>query len=158
VSPVNAVPGCPESVVRPRSGTVLALDYGTRRIGVAVGELELGIAHPLETIHAGSEQGRFEHIERLVRTWSPVLLIVGLPSHMDGIEHEVTKRCRTFAQQLERRFGIKTRLVDERLTSNAASQSLTDAGVRRRRQKGVRDQVAAQLILETFFSMTDDAA
>jgi putative Holliday junction resolvase len=144
--------------VRPRSGTVLAFDYGARRIGIAVGELQLGIAHPLETIHVESEQVRFQQIERLVREWSPVLLIVGLPSHMDGVEHELSKRCRTFAQQLERRFGIDTRLVDERLTSNAASQSLADAGVRGRRQKSMRDQVAAQHILETFFSLTDDAA
>jgi putative Holliday junction resolvase len=158
VSADSAAPARAQSVVRPRAGTVLALDYGARRIGVAVGELELGIAHPLETIHAESERAHLQQIERLIREWSPVLLIVGLPSHMDGAEHELSKRCRTFAQELERRFEIETRLVDERLTSNAASQSLADAGVRGRRQKSMRDQVAAQHILETFFSLPHDAA
>ena len=154
----SAAPARARSAVRPRSGTVLALDYGARRIGVAVGELELGIAHPLETIHAESERAHLHEIERLIREWSPVLLIVGLPSHMDGVEHEFSKRCRSFAQQLERRFEIETRLVDERLTSNAASQSLADAGVRGQRQKSMRDQVAAQHILETFFSLPHDTA
>ena len=140
------------------SGAVLAFDFGARRVGVAVGELALAIAHPLETIHAQTEQARLEQIARLIREWSPVLLVVGLPAHMDSTEHELTVRCRRFAQQLEKRFGIGTRLVDERLTSHAASQSLAEAGVRGRRQKEMRDQVAAQHILETFFSERDDAA
>ena len=133
-------------------GAVLAFDFGARRVGVAVGELALAIAHPLETIQAPTEQARLDQIARLIREWSPVLLVVGLPSHMDGTEHELTVRCRRFAAQLEQRFGIETRMVDERLTSHAASQSLADAGVRGRRQKDMRDQVAAQHILETFFS------
>jgi putative holliday junction resolvase len=94
----------------------------------------------------------------LVRQWSPKLLVVGLPLHMDGAEHALTVRCRRFATQLERAFGIETRLVDERLTSHAAGQSLAAAGVRGRRQKQLLDQVAAAHILQTFFSSRDDTA
>lgn len=134
------------------SGAVLAFDFGARRIGVAVGELTLRLAHPLETIEASSEPACFEQIARLIREWTPAILVVGLPAHMDGTEHAVSARCRRFAQQLQQRFGIDTRLVDERLTSQAADQSMAEAGVRAKRQKSVRDQVAAQHILETFFS------
>jgi putative Holliday junction resolvase len=136
---------------------VLAFDFGARRLGVAVGELTLRIAHPLETIHADSEEARLEQVGRLIKEWSPVLLVVGLPSHMDGTEHELSARCRRFAARSSARFGIQARLVDERLTSHAAGLSLAEAGVRGRRQKDMLDQVAAQHILEAFFSAPDDA-
>jgi putative Holliday junction resolvase len=147
------------SALRARaSGTVLAFDFGTRRVGVAVGELGLGIAHPLETISAGSDRARLEEIGVLIREWAPVLLVVGLPSHMDRTEHALSALCRRFAAQLERGFGIDTRLVDERLTSAAAAESLAAAGVRGRRQKALLDQIAAVHILQTFFTERDDAA
>lgn len=123
-----------------------------------MGELALGIAHPLETIRTVSDRARMTQVGLLVRQWSPVLLVVGLPLHMDGAEHALTSRCRRFATRLERAFGIDTRLVDERLTTYAAGQSLAAAGVRGRRQKHVLDQVAAVHILQTLFSGRDDAA
>jgi putative Holliday junction resolvase len=147
------------AAVRARaSGSVLAFDFGTRRIGVAVGELELGIAHPLVTISAVSDRARLEDIGRLIREWAPVLLIVGLPAHMDRTEHALSVRCRRFAAQLERAFEIETRLVDERLTSVAAADSLATAGIRARRQKRLLDQIAAVHILQTFFTARDAAA
>lgn len=136
----------------PVGGTVLAFDFGAKRVGVAVGELSLGTSHPLTTITEESNAARLEHVARLVAEWAPVLLVVGLPSHMDGTEHELSARCRRFAKQLEARFGLGVRLIDERLTSRAAELSLDDAGVRRSRQKAMLDQVAAQHILATFFS------
>jgi putative holliday junction resolvase len=140
------------------SGTVLAFDFGTRRIGVAVGELGLGIAHPLQTINVVSGRARLEQIGILIREWAPALLVVGLPSHMDGTEHALSARCRRFAAQLERGFGVDTHLVDERLTSATAAESLAAAGVRGRRRKQLLDQVAAVHILQTFFATRDDAA
>jgi len=148
----------PKSVRAGVSGTVLAFDFGTRRVGVAVGELELGIAHPLATLSAASASVRLEKVGRLIREWAPVLLLVGLPSHMDRTEHALSARCRRFAVQLERTFGIETGLVDERLTSVAAAESLTAAGVRGRRQEALLDQVAAVHILQTFFAARHDAA
>jgi len=141
---------------QPRRGAVLAFDFGERRMGVAVGELELRLAHPLETILAQSDAQRLDAADRLIREWRPVILVVGLPKHLDGSEHELTGRCRNFAKRLRSRFGIETCLVDERLSSHAASLALAESGVRGRRQKAMLDQVAAQQILETFF--TDEAA
>ena len=71
---------------------MLAFDFGARRLGVAVGELTLRIAHPLETIHADSEEVRMEQVGRLIKEWSPVLLVVGLPLHMDGTRENFDAR------------------------------------------------------------------
>jgi putative Holliday junction resolvase len=141
-----------------RRGTVLAFDFGERRLGVAVGELELGLAHPLQTIRAGSDRERIAQIERLLKEWAPALLLVGFPSYLDGTEHELSRRCRRFAERLRARFGIDTELVDERLTSRTASQSLAEAGLRGRRQKDVLDQVAAQHILQAWFESRHEPA
>ena len=133
-------------------GTVLAFDFGERRMGVAVGELELKLAHPLETVRAGSDRERLQSIDRLVREWRPVALVVGFPTRLDGTEYELSRRCRNFAACLRHRYGIATHLTDERLTSHAAGLALADAGVRGRRQKEMIDQLAAQQILDAFFA------
>jgi putative Holliday junction resolvase len=135
------------------SGTVLAFDFGEERLGVAIGELAVGIAHPLTTIAASSDRARLDAVESLIRDWQPVALVVGLPAHMDGTEHELSARCRKFARRLQGRFGLPAELVDERLTSHSAGQALAEAGVRGRRRKTVLDRVAAQQILETYFEM-----
>jgi putative pre-16S rRNA nuclease len=134
-----------------RAGTILAFDFGTKRIGVAVGEGAIGLAHPLATISSEQNDQRFAAIESLIDEWRPALLIVGLPLHADGTEHALTARARRFANQLEGRFGLPAELVDERFTTHAAGSALSDAGVEARLQKGMRDQVAAQLILQTYF-------
>ena len=134
-----------------KTGTVLAFDFGAKRIGVAVGESQLGIAHPVTTITASEKQPRFAAIEQLVAEWRPVLMVVGFPTHMDGNEHEMSRRCRNFARSLEGRFRMPVRLVDERLSSRAAGAALHDAGVAGRRHKSALDPVAAQLILQSFF-------
>ena len=133
-------------------GAVMAFDFGERRIGVAIGDLELGIAHPLETIQIRQGSDRFASIEPLVAEWRPVLFIVGLPVNTDGTEHRLTDAVHQFCGALTRSFGIASRLVDERYTSAEASSMLRDAGVRGRKQKAYLDQVAAQTILEDFFS------
>jgi putative Holliday junction resolvase len=147
-----------QDAVSRRKGTVLAFDFGERRMGVAVGELELELAHPLETVHAASDSERLQSIERLLREWRPVALVVGLPAYLDGSEHELSRRCRNFARRLRARFGIATYLTDERLTSHAAGLALADAGIRGRRQKDMLDQVAAQQILQAYFAGCHEAA
>ncbi|MBA4141519.1 MAG: Holliday junction resolvase RuvX [Nitrosospira sp.] len=133
------------------AGAILAFDFGEKRIGVAVGNLEVGLAHPLVTLSGGNRNVYFSSIARLIEEWQPILLVVGLPTHPDGAEHELTRRSRRFARRLEGRFGIRTVLVDERYTSVGASTSLFEAGVKGIRQKPVLDQVSAQLILQTYF-------
>ena len=135
-----------------RSGTVLAFDFGERRIGVAVGELQLGVAHPLETIDAKANDVRFARIEALVNEWQPALLLVGLPLALDGSEHAMTALARRFALRLQGRYGIATRLVGERLTSVEAERQVRDLGLDVRAARSKVDQLAAKLILESYFS------
>ncbi len=139
-------------------GAVLAFDFGERRIGVAVGDREVGIAHPLETIHYRLDQDPLPLIAALVSEWRPVLLVVGLPVSSDGSEHDLAPVVRRFADSLARRFGTTIRLIDERYTSAAASGMLGEAGIRGRRQKEYLDQVAAQMILEDFFAHDNEIA
>jgi len=136
----------------PRFGTVLAFDFGERRIGVAVGELELGISHPLETIDAAANDARFARIAALLQDWRPVLLVVGLPLTLDGGEHRLTGLARKFAQRLQGRFDIETRLVDERLTSVEAQRDARASGMSARDSKRHVDPLAAKLILDAFFN------
>ena len=125
--------------------TVLAFDFGIKRIGVAVGEPELGTAHPLPGI-AITGKARFAAIARLVAEWKPARLVVGLPLAADGSAHDTTERAARFARQLLGRFALPVELVDERYTSVAAAQQLRG----RRATKLAIDSVAAQLILEQY--------
>jgi putative Holliday junction resolvase len=135
----------------PARGTLLAFDFGLARIGVAVGELETGRANALTTLGEERNAARFAAIEALLREWRPVALVVGIPCHLDGSPHELTTRCRRFANQLNGRFGLPVRECDERLSSAAAETTLVDAGVRDwRERRGRIDAVAAQLILQHF--------
>jgi putative Holliday junction resolvase len=131
--------------------TVLAFDFGERRIGVAVGDTAVGIAHPLTTIDAADRPRRFAAIAALLEEWRPAQLVVGLPAHLDGTEHELSRLARKFARELSTRFVLPVELVDERLTSVAAEASLTAAGVAPHKRKLRVDQVAAQEILQDYF-------
>jgi len=135
-----------------RRGAVLAFDFGERRIGVAVGDRELGIAHPLETLHYQRDQELMAAIKALVSEWRPVLFVVGLPVNVDGSPHDLAHAVRRFSDSLAQCFGVAVKLIDERYTSAAASGILNEAGIRGRRQKEYLDQVAAQMILEDFFA------
>jgi putative Holliday junction resolvase len=140
------------------SGAVLAFDFGEKRIGVAVGDLALKIAHPLATIAHEDNMQRFAAIEALFVEWRPAVLAVGLPTYLDGQEHEMTRLCRKFAQRLRARYGLPVVLVDERLTSHSAEAALAESGVHGRKRRAALDQVAAQHILQTFFEMGRHAA
>jgi putative Holliday junction resolvase len=124
--------------------TVLAFDFGLKRIGVAVGEPELRTAHPLAPIAAPG----FTSIEKLVAEWHPAQMVVGLPVAERG-EHPLAKRVERFARQLEGRFRVPVARVDERYSSVEAESRL-----RGTKNKSI-DSVAAQLILEQYF---DEAA
>lgn len=131
-------------------GSVLGFDFGEKRIGVALGECLIGIAHPLTTISTEINDERFQQIGQLIEEWKPVALVVGLPLSLEGEEHKVTKLCRKFAHRLEGRFKLPVCMVDERLSSVAASQTLKELGIGGRKQKPMLDQVAAQHILQSY--------
>ena len=122
-----------------RARTVLAFDFGLKRIGVAVGERELGTAHPLPVARD------FAQVEKLVQEWKPSHLVVGLPTSAQGTPHAMTKQAEDFARRLEKRFKLPVARVDERYTSVEAESRLKGM------KKKAVDSVAAQLILEQYF-------
>ncbi len=142
----------PDGRSLPAQGTLLAFDFGTKRIGVSVGNSISCTAQPLTTIHGEQNTVRFAAIESLIGEWQPVALVVGLPCNDDGTPHEMTQQCRRFANRLKGRFGLPVILVDERYTSASASAQLNEAGIRGIRQKPLLDQVAAQEILQAYFN------
>ncbi|GBG03400.1 putative pre-16S rRNA nuclease [Azospira sp. I13] len=132
-------------------GTVLAFDFGEKRIGVAVGEALLRQSHPLTVIHAQANAERFAAIAALIAEWQPALLLVGLPLSLDGNPHGMTARCTRFANQLKGRFGLPVAFADERLTSLDAQERLRETGHNAKSAKAHLDAVAAQLILQSYF-------
>ena len=128
--------------------TVLAFDFGLKRIGVAVGEPELGTVHPLAAVTV------FSQIEKLVEEWKPASLVVGLPTSVQGVAHAMTKQAEDFARRLEKRFKLPVARVDERYTSVEAQSRLRGT----RAKKSEVDSVAAQLILEQHFGEMRDSA
>ncbi|MCL1887074.1 MAG: Holliday junction resolvase RuvX [Betaproteobacteria bacterium] len=122
-------------------GIILAFDFGLKRIGVAVGNTFLKKAQPLTIIYEETNTARFNAIESVIIEWQPIRLVVGLPFYADGTEHEMTKRCRRFANQLHGRFGLDTVLVDERFSSCILNFKQGEAD----------DAHAAALILQQYF-------
>lgn len=125
--------------------TLLAFDFGLKRIGIAVGEPELGTAHPLPAIAAPG----FDMITKLIAQWRPAALVVGLPVAERG-EHPLAKRVERFARQLEGRFHLPVARVDERFTSVEAESRLRETKTKSGMKKTAVDSVAAQLILEQY--------
>jgi putative Holliday junction resolvase len=125
--------------------TVIAFDFGLKRIGVAVGNTLLRQAQPLPLIDEPTNDGKFNAIAALLKDWQPDTLVVGLPLHPDGAEHEMSVRCRRFANQLHGRHGLPAVLVDERYTSAVLGA-----------QRGQHiDSEAAALILQQYFDSLD---
>lgn len=135
--------------------TVLGFDFGTARIGVAVGETEVGMAQPIQVIEGEANEPRFAAISKLIDEWRPQTLVVGLPVHIDGTEHEMTARARRFANQLKGRFRLPVELVDERLSSAEAETMLAQAGHGWKSRKRHLDAVAAQRILQSWFETSN---
>ena len=131
----------------PAVQTLLAFDFGVKRIGVAIGNTLVRAARPLTTIDAGSNAERFSAISALISEWCADAVIVGRALHPDGADSEMTARCERFGRQLEGRFGLPVKFVDERYTSAMAESAL---GTSKHDQKAV-DAMAAAIILQAFF-------
>ena len=134
---------------QPRSNvpaSYLAFDFGTLRVGVAVGNGLTRTAQPVRTLTAVGER-RFAAIAALIGEWRPSALVVGVPYHPDGAEHENTQRARRFARQLQGRFALPVHLVDERYsTTEARAAGASDV-----------DAAAAAIILEQFLRAAQPA-
>jgi len=130
--------------------TLLAFDFGSKKIGIAVGQELTRSARPLATLRHIGNKPDWQGITRLVHAWRPDALVVGLPLNMDGTEQEMTRAAKRFANQLRGRYHLPVFHEDERLSTKAAEQIIRDHPEGDARH-GV-DALAAQLILETFFS------
>lgn len=133
--------------------TVLGFDFGTQRIGVAVGTTLLGTARPLVVLPTRDGAPDWLAIANLVKEWQPQRLIVGLPLNMDGSDSQTTVNARSFSRKLAGRMVLPVELVDERLTSRAAREEIQQGkdrgkGVSAGKQNEAIDAVAAALILE----------
>lgn len=119
-----------------KNQTILAFDYGEKRIGVAVGNAITKTAEPLTIIQEKNQGERWKAIEQVIQEWQADLLVVGLPTHPDGTTHEMTQKAKRFGNQLHGRFHKQVVWVDERYTSAAV--------------EGGNDALAAQLILQQY--------
>lgn len=133
-----------------KAATLLAFDYGTTAIGVAVGSTHSGLAQDLATVRSGPRGPDWEHIARLIEEWQPQALVVGLPKNMDDSDNPMTHAAQQFGNHLAERFRLAVHMMDERLTTVAAKNSLTASGVPGRRHKAMLDRFAAKAILQTF--------
>jgi putative Holliday junction resolvase len=132
--------------VPPRPRSLLCFDFGIRRVGVAGGNTLLGKAQAMGAVHATGD-ARWAAIGRLVAEWKPDALVVGVPFHPDGAEHDNTRRARAFGRQLHGRFGLPVHEVDERYsTTEAKAAGARDA-----------DAAAAAIILQQFLDAQRDA-
>ena len=116
--------------------TILAFDFGEKRIGVAVGNTITKTAEALKIIQEKNQDEKFKAIEALIQEWQPQLLVVGLPTHPDGAEHKMTQKAKRFGNQLHGRFQKEVVWVDERYTSVSVQDG--------------NDALAAQLILQQY--------
>ena len=123
--------------------TVMAFDYGTKQIGVAIGNTLTQLGQPIKTITEASSDACFKVIEGLLREWQPNRLVVGMPRHPDGAEHEMSAKARRFGNQLHGRFLLPVEWVDERYTS-AVLEGNPD-------MRDNLDAESAVLILEQYF-------
>ncbi len=131
---------------------VLGFDFGTKSIGVAVGQSITGTAQPLKALKAKDGIPNWDDIEKILKEWQPELLIVGLPLDVYGQELEtITPRAKKFANRLKGRFGMDVILHDERLTTVEARSSLFDRGGFRALSKGNVDSQSAVVIIESWF-------
>ena len=135
---------------------ILAFDFGTRRIGVAVGNEMIASARPLEALPARDGIPDWERVSRLVEEWRPELFVVGLPLNMDGSESEMSARARKFGKRLYGRYGKPCEMVDERGSTREAKAIARETEGLRDARKSYRDDgvdgIAAVLILESWFA------
>ena len=128
--------------------TFLGFDFGSQRIGIAVGQSITGTATALCTINSSHGKPDWDRISELIEHWRPDALVVGLPLHDDGSDSDISKAARKFAQQLEGRYRLPTHPMDERLSSHAAKQHMKQSN-----SKQAVDAVAAMIILQNWLEI-----
>lgn len=139
--------------VSPQPISVMGFDYGTKRIGVAIGQTLTRTARPLTILTIHPPAFPWDKIDALLTEWRPKVIVVGLPQYSVGIYHSVSQAARNFSQALHTRAQVPVHLIDETLSSIEATERMQPTG---RKQKLRVDAVAAQVILETWFAEHHD--
>lgn len=132
--------------------SVLGFDFGTTRMGVAIGQSITGTAQPLDPIKAKDGIPNWDDITKMVLEWKPDAFVVGLPLDMNGSENEMCQRARKFAKRLHGRFNLPYHMMDERLSSYEAKGQVIARGGNRNFKDNSVDGLAAKMILETWLS------
>ena len=132
----------------------VAVDYGMKRVGIAVSDPEEKFAFPLRTLHRETRAAFFEELLRLLREEKAEAVVIGLPYNMDGSECLMTRQVRNFTASLKRRIDLPVYWMDEELSSISAEEELKAMGIGGRGKKELLDQQAAVLILESFLAET----
>ena len=139
--------------------TLLAFDYGTKRIGVAVGQELTRTATPITTLNNTATSIDWNAIDQLVSEWRPNAMVVGLPLNADGSEHAISRAAKQFGNQLQARYNLPVYWIDERLTSIEAESMIAASRTGRKsklkdqtKAKAEVDKTAAKLILESWFN------
>ena len=134
--------------------TLLGFDYGSKRIGVAIGQELTRTTHGLRTLHNHQSGPDWPAIGALIKEWQPALLVVGMPHNMDDTPHPLAESVRDFGKQLEQRYNLPVVWVDERLSSLEAESQLSnsDHSRTRKRDKANIDKLAAAIILQTWLN------
>ncbi len=154
------------TTVTPTSGAVsqcvMGFDFGIKRVGVAVGDTLIGIAHAIETIHAESNSDKMTAIDALVTEWKPSVLVVGEATYENQNDaktepHPVALLAHKFGNRLKERHRLPVEYINEFLSSSEASGNLAAQGIKGRAQKSQLDAAAAQVILQSYFDTRQTA-
>lgn len=132
-------------------GSIIAFDFGTRSIGVAIGQCVTCTARQLTVLKARDGIPDWQQIEKLLNKWRPDRMVVGLPLNLDGSEQPLTARARKFSNRLHGRFGVQVVLHDERFSTVEARADLFNRGGYHALEKGSIDAESAVIILESWF-------
>jgi putative Holliday junction resolvase len=142
-----------DPLMRQTQDTFLGFDFGTKKIGVAVGQLTTATANSLQTLRSPNESPNWQAIEGLVKEWQPAGFVVGISRQHDGTDNPVTPRMLKFCRQLNGRFNLPVHQQDEMLSTFEAKQLLfDDVHVNATKLWAVQDELAAQLILQTWLN------
>lgn len=139
------------------SRVALGFDYGSKRIGLAIGNEATGTSRALGWLNSPANEDQWQGLDKAVADWQPQLLLVGTPLTEDGGKQPMTRKARHFAHQLRARFGLPVEEVDERYSSTAAESELVmarKAGGKKRLQRGDSDSLAAALIVQQWLDQT----
>ena len=142
----------------PKTRSLLAFDFGLKRIGIAVGQEITGTAQALKTVKNSHQGPDWEQIANLISEWKPDALIIGIPCHLDGVESEMTTAARRFARQLNGRFHLPVFEMDERLSSREAENEIIRqraSGLKKKTAKEDIDKMAAQIILQSWLQQQE---